>query len=113
MEVQWYGDLKTIEYMTTTCLWHVVGYEPVPIRLVLLRDPKGKYESVSLMSTGVLLIPAAIIETFVSPRFRRNESFYYKAHIFYHIAQREFWTKSIAISTKTHSRLADVPVSTI
>ena len=65
-EVQWYGGLKTIEYLTLTCLWHVVGYEPVPIRLVLLRDPEGKYESIPLMSTDVQLTPEAIIEAFVS-----------------------------------------------
>ena len=67
LEITWYGGrLKKVEYITTTCLWHVVGYEPVPIRLVLLRDPEGKYESVPLMSTDVGLTPKDIIEAFVS-----------------------------------------------
>ena len=38
----------------------------MPIRLVLLRDPEGKYESVPLMSTDVGLTPKDIIEAFVS-----------------------------------------------
>lgn len=66
-KIKWYGGIsKEIEYISTTCLWHVVGYEPVPIRLVLLRDPEGKYESVALMSTDVNLSVTEIIEAFVA-----------------------------------------------
>ena len=66
-EVKWYeGGIKLVEFITVTCLWHVTGYEPVPIRLVLLRDPEGKYQSVALMSTDVALTAIAIIEAFVS-----------------------------------------------
>ena len=66
-KIKWYGGIfKEIDYITTTCLWHVVGYEPVPIRLVLLRDPEEKYESVALMSTDVNLSVTEIIEAFVA-----------------------------------------------
>ena len=66
-EVKWYkGGVKMIEYITVTCLWHVTGYDPVPIRLVLLRDPEGKYQSVPLMSTDVNLTATKIIEAFVA-----------------------------------------------
>jgi len=65
-EVKWYkGGMKIIEYITVTCLWHVTGYDPVPIRLVLMRDPEGKYQSVPLMSTDVNLTATKIIEAFV------------------------------------------------
>jgi len=65
-DVQWYGGiLKTVEFVTLTCLWHVMGHDPVPIRLVLLRDPDGKYESIPLMSTEVSLTAIEIIEAFV------------------------------------------------
>lgn len=65
-KVRWYGGIsKEIEYISTTCLWHVVGFEPIPIRLVLLRDPEGKYESVALMSTDVNLAVIELIEIFV------------------------------------------------
>lgn len=66
-KVKWYGGtLREIEYITITYLWHVIGFDPVPIRLVLLRDPEGKYESVALMSTNVNLSVITIIESFVS-----------------------------------------------
>jgi hypothetical protein len=65
--VKWYeGGTKLVEYITTTCLWHVTGYEPVPIRLVLLRDPEVKYLPVALMSTDAALTTVMIIEAFVS-----------------------------------------------
>jgi hypothetical protein len=67
VDVRWYkGGVKQVEYITFTCLWHVVGYEPVPIRVVLLKDPEGKYESVPLMSTDVHLTVIEIVEAFVS-----------------------------------------------
>jgi len=66
-KVNWYGGgTKLVEYISLTCLWHVTGYDPVPIRLVLLRDPEGKYESVALISTDVCLTAIIIIEAFVS-----------------------------------------------
>jgi hypothetical protein len=67
--VRWYGGkFKQVEYVTVTCLWHVCGYDPVPIRLVLLRDPQGEYESVALMGIDRLfeLSSIQIIEHFVA-----------------------------------------------
>lgn len=68
-EVKWYGGKpKQIEYLTTNCLWHVCGYDPVPIRLVLLRDPQGEYEQVVLMGVDRIFELSAIqiIEHFVA-----------------------------------------------
>jgi hypothetical protein len=40
--VTWYGGVqKTLEFITGTSLWHRQGYDPVPIRWVLLRCPEG------------------------------------------------------------------------
>jgi hypothetical protein len=65
-EVQWYkGRKQKIRYVTTTCLWSPVGGEPIPIRLVVMMDPAGRFESTALMSTDVLLSPITIIEEFV------------------------------------------------
>ena len=66
--VRWYGGkLKQIAYATTTCLWHTQGHEPVPIRLVLLKDLTGEYESVALMGIDATFRLTAIemIEWFV------------------------------------------------
>lgn len=66
-ELEWYGGVKkTLRYVTFTCLWHVISYDPVPIRVILLKDPEGKYEQIPLMSTDVVLDPITVIESFVS-----------------------------------------------
>lgn len=43
IEVQSYdGEIKTFDAVSQTALWHRDGFDPVPIRWVLLRDPEGK-----------------------------------------------------------------------
>ena len=65
-EVSWYeGGRKKVRYVTTTCLWSPVGGEPIPIRLVVMMDPNGQFESAALMSTDIHLSAATIIEEFV------------------------------------------------
>ena len=65
-EVRWYrGRKKKVQYVTTTCLWSPVGGEAIPIRLVVLKDPKGQFESAALMSTDVTLSALVIITEFV------------------------------------------------
>jgi hypothetical protein len=64
----WYGGKhKEIEFITGTCLWHVMTHSqsPIPIRYVLLRDPAGKFKPVLLMSTGMDLDAVTIIESYV------------------------------------------------
>jgi hypothetical protein len=40
LTVTWYGGAKkTIEFMTGTSLWHRKGYDPVPLRWILVRLP--------------------------------------------------------------------------
>lgn len=67
LEVAWYGGgTKAVQYYTFTCLWGGRGYPPILIKVVLLRDPEGKYESIALMSIDLALSVQAIIEAFVS-----------------------------------------------
>jgi hypothetical protein len=66
MEVRWYrGQKKKIQCVTTTCLWSPIGGEAIPIRLVVIKDPAGRFESAALMSTDVTLSALVIIEEFV------------------------------------------------
>ena len=68
-EVSWYGGRrKIIQYIAFTCLWHVEGNEPLPVRITLLRDPEGKYESIPLIgvSHDFSLDPIEMIEGYVS-----------------------------------------------
>lgn len=69
VEVSWYGgQRKVVQYVTFTCLWHVEGNDPLPIRIVLLRDLEGKYESIPLIgiSHDFSLDPVEIIESYVN-----------------------------------------------
>lgn len=67
-EVIWYGGKnREVEFITGTCLWHVMTHSnsPIPIRYVLLRCPAGKFKPVLLMSTGIDLDGVTIIESYV------------------------------------------------
>ena len=67
--VKWYGGkMRRIGYVTTTCLWGVQGQEPLPIRLVLLKDLEGAYEPIALMGVdyNFQLTAVEIIEWFVA-----------------------------------------------
>ena len=67
IEVSWYGgERKNIEFLTGSCLWYGYGIRPVPIRWVIVRDPKSSFEAVCLFSTNVSSLPIEIIEAFVA-----------------------------------------------
>ena len=64
IEVSWYGgEIKLLNVLTGTCLWHTPGEAPVPIRWVLVSDPKGKVEA--FFSTDLTMDPKRVIELFV------------------------------------------------
>jgi hypothetical protein len=63
--VAWYGGMmKEVEYVTGVSLWYRAGYDPVPLRWVIIRIPEtGRVEA--LCSTDLNLSPDAIIGMFV------------------------------------------------
>jgi DDE superfamily endonuclease len=100
-EVSWYGGhKKTIHYVTFTCLWHVVGHDPLPARIVLVKDPEGKFESIPLMgiSRDFSLGAVEIVEGFVG---RWNQEVTHK-EVREHLGvetQRQWSDKAIARAT--------------
>jgi hypothetical protein len=65
-EVDWYTGKRRIMLLATfTCLWHVMGYEPIPVRVVLVKDPQGEFDPVVLMGTDVNQSAAVIVEAYV------------------------------------------------
>jgi len=47
----WYGQVA-IPYVTSaTAVWYKTGMPAVPIRWVLIKDPKGKFETQALLCT--------------------------------------------------------------
>jgi len=66
VEINSYGEKRCmVRYLTNTALWHVEGFEPVPVRWVLVVDPTGKKDLVPLFSLDVNLSAEQIIELFV------------------------------------------------
>ena len=52
--LDWYGEgERTVEFCTGTALWYRYGSDPLPIRWVLTRDPKGKRPPKAIFSTDL------------------------------------------------------------
>jgi hypothetical protein len=66
MSIPWYGGKKReIEIVTGTSLWHTSGFDPLPIRWVLVRDPLGEFKSTAFFSTNQTLTPFQILTYFI------------------------------------------------
>lgn len=62
----WYGEVRrTIEITTGTAVWYHISMPAVPIRWVVIRDPKGKFKSQALLCTKLAAKPEEIVEWFV------------------------------------------------
>ena len=62
----WYGQGKReVEIASRTAVWFHGGMPPLPIRWVLIRDPKGKFKSQALLSTDLTAKPEQILKWFV------------------------------------------------
>ena len=63
---EWYGEgSRTIEIVSDTAVWYHCGQPPVPIRWVLIRDPKGKFKTQALLCTDLTVKPYQIVKWFV------------------------------------------------
>jgi hypothetical protein len=63
---EWYGEgSRTIEIVSNTAVWYHSGQPPVPIRWVLIRDPKGKFKRQALLCTDLTIKPTQIVKWFV------------------------------------------------
>jgi hypothetical protein len=64
--ITWYGGKKRkIEIATGAPLWHTSGFNPLPIRWVLVRDPLGEFKSTAFFSTNQTLDPLQILTYFI------------------------------------------------
>ena len=63
--IEVYGKMRTIKYISNTCLWGVDGFSPLPIRWVLVVHPNGELDPLPLMSTDVTLPPERIVELYI------------------------------------------------
>jgi hypothetical protein len=62
----WYGEgRRIVEIVSNTAVWYHSGQPPLPIRWVLVRDPKGKFKTQALLSTDLKVKPVQMIKWFV------------------------------------------------
>jgi hypothetical protein len=62
----WYGEgRRMVEIVSNTAVWYHSGQPPLPIRWVLIRDPKGKFKTQALLSTDLKVTPVQMIKWFV------------------------------------------------
>jgi DDE superfamily endonuclease len=62
----WYGERnRRVELVSDTAIWYHSGQPPLPIRWVLIRDPKGRFKTQALLCTDLNIAPAQIIKWFV------------------------------------------------
>jgi hypothetical protein len=64
---QWYGRTnRLVEITSGTALWYHAGIAPVPIRWIIVRDPKGELEPQAFLATDLDAKPSDILAWFVS-----------------------------------------------
>jgi hypothetical protein len=62
----WYGSgERTVEVASATAVWYSTGLPAVPIRWVLVRDPKGEFATQALLCTDLGAGPEQIVRWFV------------------------------------------------
>ncbi len=95
----WYGEgRRVIEIVSGTAVWRHSGQPVVPIRWVLLRDPKGKFKTQALLSTDLNVKPVQIVKWFVL-RWQLEVTFHeVRAHLGVE-TQRQWSDKAIVRTT--------------
>jgi hypothetical protein len=62
----WYGEgARVVEFCSATAVWCQSGRPMVPIRWVLLRDPRGRFDPQALLCTDLAQEPLQIIRWFI------------------------------------------------
>jgi hypothetical protein len=62
----WYGSSeRMVEIASDTAVWYSTGLFAVPLRWVLVRDPKGKFKTQALLCTDLKADPKKILSWFV------------------------------------------------
>jgi len=63
---RWYGAReRPLQLLSATAVWYHTGLPPVPIRWVLIRDPRGKFATQAVRCTDVTADPLQIVCWFI------------------------------------------------
>jgi len=81
---RWYGeDQRAIELVAGTAVWYHGGKPPVPIRWVLIRDPRGAFPTQALLCTDLDATPEQVVAWFVLRWHLENTQSHYP-HTMHH-----------------------------
>jgi hypothetical protein len=70
IEVIWYDGIKrSLEILSGVSMWYTPGFDPIAIKWVVVRDPKGKLRTEAFFSTNLNIAAIQIIRWFI---FRWN-----------------------------------------
>jgi len=62
----WYGEgAREVDIVSNTAVWFHGGMPALPIRWVLIRDPKGKFKPQALLCTDLQIKPMQILKWFI------------------------------------------------
>ena len=63
---RWYGAGEcAVEVASGTAVWYHAGLPPVPLRWVLIRDPRGQFATQALLCTALAATPERVLGWFV------------------------------------------------
>lgn len=96
---EWYSEgRRVVEITSATAVWYHSGQPPVPLRWVLIRDPKNKFEPQALLCTDPSVAPVQILKWFIR-RWRIEVTFEeVRAHLGFE-TQRQWSDLAIARTT--------------
>jgi hypothetical protein len=97
--VAWYGhQRRRLDLATGTALWHTDGFDPLPVRWVLIRDPQGRLSPYALFCTDPGVEALAILAAYLQ-RWNIEVTFEEaRAHLGLE-TQRQWTTRAIARTT--------------
>ncbi len=96
---RWYQrNDRCVEVLTRTAVWYHSGIAVVPIRWVLVRDPEGKFQPTSLLSTDLSVTPEEILGYYVE-RWQVEVTFEESRQYLGIESQRQWSDKAIERST--------------
>lgn len=95
----WYGgDNEVVDWCSGVALWYSTGTAPLPIRWVLVRDPKGERKTVAFFSTDIHQCAPTLITDFVK-RWSHEVTFEeIRAHLGFE-TQRQWSDKAVERTT--------------
>jgi hypothetical protein len=97
--VPWYGQQRrALDLATGTALWHTDGFDPLPVRWVLIRDPQHRLSPYALFCTDPAVAALAVLAAYLQ-RWNVEVTFEEaRAHLGLE-TQRQWTTRAIGRTT--------------